>query len=102
VVVDQDAKRLLVQSGYDPRMGARPMRRIVQRAVENIVARRMLGGQVMPGEQISITSADVQTILSQESRSFGTGTGSPQQPTPPTTPPVTTESGDNEVSVSLH
>jgi len=107
VVVDQDAKRLLVQSGYDPRMGARPMRRIVQRAVENIVARRMLGGQVMPGEQIRITAADVQAILSQESRPMAGGPPSantppeppvaPQSPTPPA-PTI----GDNEVSVPLH
>lgn len=68
VHVADDAKQKLVQTGYDPRMGARPMRRIVQRAVENIVAKRMLGGQVMPGEQIEITLADVETILGQEAR----------------------------------
>lgn len=105
VAVDADARRLLVQSGYDPRMGARPMRRIVQRAVENIVARRMLAGQVMPGEQISITAADVQTILSQEARPMSNGPTPPPPATPlaPTslTPPTPTV-GDNEVSVSLH
>lgn len=106
VLVADDAKRLLVQSGYDPRMGARPMRRIVQRAVENIVARRMLGGQVMPGEQISITAADVQAILSQEARPMAGGPTPPSPPAPqtpstPPTPPVPTV-GDNEVSVSLH
>lgn len=85
VLVDQDAKHLLVQTGYDPRMGARPMRRIVQRAVENIVARRMLGGQVMPGEQISITSADVQTILSQEARTTDASAPGPG-PVPPMSP----------------
>ncbi len=37
VIVDQDAKKMLVHVGYDPRMGARPMRRIVQRAVENVI-----------------------------------------------------------------
>lgn len=66
VQVADDAKRILVQAGYDPRMGARPMRRVVQKAVENIVARRMLGGQVSPGEQIQITAQDVQSILSQQ------------------------------------
>lgn len=64
VAVDNDAKKLLVDSGYDPRMGARPMRRIVQRVVENIVAQRMLGGEVAPGEQIKITLADVQAAVS--------------------------------------
>jgi ATP-dependent Clp protease ATP-binding subunit ClpC len=63
VVVDEDAKRILVQAGYDPRLGARPMRRVVQRAVENIIANRMLAGTAMPGTQIHVTSADVQAML---------------------------------------
>ena len=92
ISVAEDAKKLLVEAGYDPRMGARPMRRIVQRAVENIVARRMLGGQVMPGEQIQISRDDVQTILGQEARSN----------MPSSTPPQPPQPGDNEVSVPLH
>jgi ATP-dependent Clp protease ATP-binding subunit ClpC len=63
VVVADDAKRLLVQHGYDPRLGARPMRRMVQRAVENIVANRMLAGVATPGSQIQITLQDVQAML---------------------------------------
>lgn len=94
VSVADDAKRLLVQAGYDPRMGARPMRRIVQRAVENIVARRMLGGQVMPGEQIQITLQDVQAILGQEAHSG--------MPTPPPPPPPAVQQTPNSVSVDLH
>lgn len=69
LMVDDDAKRFLVQAGYDPRMGARPMRRVVQRAVENVVAKRMLGGQVMPGEQIIVSLQDVQAALGQEGTS---------------------------------
>lgn len=65
LLVEDDAKRILVQAGYDPRLGARPMRRIVQRAVENIVAQRMLSGQVTPGQQILVTANDVQIILGQ-------------------------------------
>jgi ATP-dependent Clp protease ATP-binding subunit ClpC len=63
VVVDDDAKRLLVQSGYDPRLGARPMRRVVQRVVENIVSNQLLAQQVMPGGQVHVTAADVETML---------------------------------------
>jgi ATP-dependent Clp protease ATP-binding subunit ClpC len=63
VVVDEDAKRLLVQSGYDPRLGARPMRRVVQRVVENIVANQMLAQQATPGSQIHIDAAAVQAML---------------------------------------
>jgi ATP-dependent Clp protease ATP-binding subunit ClpC len=63
VAVDNDAKQLLVQAGYDPRLGARPMRRVVQRVVENIVANQMLSQQAQPGTQIKVTAQDVQTML---------------------------------------
>ncbi len=66
VFVDDNAKYLLVQAGYDPRLGARPMRRIVQRVVENIVANQMLAQQVQPGGQIHVTAADVQTMLARQ------------------------------------
>jgi len=63
VEVEQEAKELLVDKGYDPRLGARPMRRVVQRAVENTVAKQMLAGQVMPGSTVTITAAQVADIL---------------------------------------
>ena len=63
VMVDEDAKHLLVQAGYDPRLGARPMRRVVQRVVENIVANQMLAQAVQPGDQVHVTATDVQTML---------------------------------------
>jgi ATP-dependent Clp protease ATP-binding subunit ClpC len=63
VQVEPEAKRLLVEKGYDPRLGARPMRRVVQRAVENTVAKQMLGGSVQPGSTITITLDQVQQIL---------------------------------------
>jgi ATP-dependent Clp protease ATP-binding subunit ClpC len=63
VKVADDAKQKLVEAGYDPRLGARPMRRVVQRAVENLVAKRMLEGNVNPGEVIEITLNNVEEAL---------------------------------------
>jgi ATP-dependent Clp protease ATP-binding subunit ClpC len=63
VNVTEDAKELLVDKGYDPRLGARPMRRVVQRAVENLVAKQMLSGSVPPGTVIEVTREQVQRIL---------------------------------------
>jgi ATP-dependent Clp protease ATP-binding subunit ClpC len=63
VVVADAAKELLVRAGYDPRLGARPMRRVVQRVVENIVANQVLTGQVHPGQTVQITADDVQRML---------------------------------------
>lgn len=63
VEVDQDAKIVLVDAGYDPRLGARPMRRVVQRTVENLIAKRMLAGSVTPGEVIRIDKNDIEEAL---------------------------------------
>lgn len=59
----EEAKQLLVKTGYDPRLGARPMRRVVQRAVEDLVAKRMLSGQVAAGSTIAVSLEDVQGVL---------------------------------------
>ena len=66
VHVADDAKQLLVDRGYDPRLGARPMRRVVQRAVENLVAKQMLAGGVAPGSVIEITYDQVAAALGDE------------------------------------
>lgn len=59
VEINDELKRWLVVNGNDPRLGARPMRRMVQRVVENTIAKRMLSGEVQPGETISLTMADI-------------------------------------------
>jgi ATP-dependent Clp protease ATP-binding subunit ClpA len=63
VSVDDEAKQILVEKGYDPRLGARPMRRVVQKAVENTVAKQMLAGSVNPGDTIYITGEQVAQIF---------------------------------------
>ena len=64
VAVDEQGKELLVNAGYDPKLGARPMRRIVQKTVENIVAKSVLSGEAMSGEQIEIDAAMIRAELS--------------------------------------
>lgn len=84
VNVAQDAKLFLVEKGYDPRLGARPMRRVVQRAVENTVAKQMLAGSAAPGSTIEITLAEVQQILGSEERATQMiAENTPQPPLPP-------------------
>lgn len=79
VSVAQDAKLFLVEKGYDPRLGARPMRRVVQRAVENTVAKQMLSGAVAPGSTIEITLEQVQQILGTEHQANQIVAGVPPQ-----------------------
>ena len=63
VSVEQSAKELLVEAGYDPRLGARPMRRVVQRAVENTIAKLLLTDQVTAGGVVEITYEQVAAIV---------------------------------------
>lgn len=63
ITVAPDAKEYLVEAGYDPRLGARPMRRVVQRAVENTVAKLLLSNQAAPGSTIEISREQVAAIL---------------------------------------
>jgi len=57
------AKDLLVDKGYDPRLGARPLRRTVQRSVENVVAQRLLAGTVIPGQTMQLDAPELQATL---------------------------------------
>ncbi|MCL2451937.1 ATP-dependent Clp protease ATP-binding subunit, partial [Candidatus Saccharibacteria bacterium] len=60
VTVDADVKMALVEAGYDPRLGARPMRRVMQRTIENIVAEKMLSGELVAGSGLRVTLADIE------------------------------------------
>jgi ATP-dependent Clp protease ATP-binding subunit ClpA len=53
------AKQVLIDKGYDPKMGARPMRRIVQKTVENFVAAAILSGTATPGSTLTITESEI-------------------------------------------
>ncbi len=63
VVVEEDAKELLVDAGFDPRLGARPMRRIVQRTVENIVAELLLSQRATAGNTIQLQKVHIESYL---------------------------------------
>jgi ATP-dependent Clp protease ATP-binding subunit ClpC len=49
-----DAVRLLAREGFDPEFGARPLRRTIQRLVENELSRLVLAGDVGPGGSIRV------------------------------------------------
>ena len=48
------AKALLVTEGYDPAFGARPLRRTIQRMIQDPLAMQILEGKVLPGEHIRV------------------------------------------------
>jgi ATP-dependent Clp protease ATP-binding subunit ClpC len=50
----QAAKDLLATKGFDPVLGARPLRRTVQREIEDVLAEKMLYGEVGPGQIVVV------------------------------------------------
>ncbi|MGI6574283.1 MAG: ATP-dependent Clp protease ATP-binding subunit [bacterium] len=48
------AKKLLAKEGYDPTFGARPLRRAIQRLVENPLAEKVLAGDFAPGDLVEV------------------------------------------------
>ena len=48
------AKVLMASKGYDPAMGARPLRREMQRNIEDALSEKILFGEIKPGEKITV------------------------------------------------
>ena len=61
--VSDAAKDLLGSEGYDPVFGARPLRRVIQREVENRIARALLEGTVREGDTVLIDVQDGKFVL---------------------------------------
>ncbi len=58
IEVTDAAKKALVEEGYDPAFGARPLRRVVERQIENALAKRILSGEFADGEKIVVDFKD--------------------------------------------
>src|SRR3954451_5924533 len=56
IVLDEKAKELLIEKGYDPQYGARPMRRAVERKLEDPMAEEILRGHVKPGDTAHVSA----------------------------------------------
>jgi ATP-dependent Clp protease ATP-binding subunit ClpC len=54
IELTDDAKEMLVDKGYDPAMGARPLRRAIQRHIEDPLADFVLGAELTPGSTIMV------------------------------------------------
>lgn len=57
--VNQEAIEKLARLGYDPLMGARPIQRVIQKKVEDILARRMLSGEIGRGSILNIGAENI-------------------------------------------
>ena len=91
VEVTPAAKSLLADRGFDPLMGARPLRRTIQRDVEDPLAEKILFGEVKPGQ---IVLVDVAPEGSEEPFTF---TGTAREELPDEVPAeLTSGAGDSD------
>ncbi len=61
------AKGLLLEHGYDPQYGARPLKRAISKLLEDELAKKILGGAFKPGETISVTRDGDHLVFSKTS-----------------------------------
>ena len=57
LALDADARRWLADKGYDPAYGARPLKRVIQRTVQDPLAEKILGGEILDGDTVRVTAA---------------------------------------------
>jgi ATP-dependent Clp protease ATP-binding subunit ClpB len=61
--VDEKAKTWLANTGYDPVYGARPLKRVIQRHLQNPLATMLLSGELKDGDTVAVTVRDGQLAI---------------------------------------
>jgi ATP-dependent Clp protease ATP-binding subunit ClpB len=64
ITLDDKARDLLGEAGFDPVYGARPLKRAIQQQIENPLAQRILQGEFVPGNHIRIGAQDGELTFS--------------------------------------
>ena len=61
--VTQAAKDAIIDASYNPEFGARPLRRYVQHTVETMLSKRILKGDVTPGQTVTVDCRDGELVM---------------------------------------
>ena len=56
--LDEPARKWLGDQGYDPVFGARPLKRVIQKMLQDPLAELLLAGDILDGEQVEISAID--------------------------------------------
>jgi ATP-dependent Clp protease ATP-binding subunit ClpB len=64
IALDDDAREWLANKGYDPVYGARPLKRVIQKFVQDPLAEKILGGEISDGSEVKVTSASDRLLFS--------------------------------------
>ena len=66
LVLDEKARDFLVEKGHDPEYGARPMRRAVERFMEDPLAEEILRGKLVEGQPIQVSADEDKLTFTQK------------------------------------
>src|ERR1700756_3265130 len=66
IELDEKARKWLANAGYDPVYGARPLKRVIQRELQNPLAGMILEGRIKPGEKIRVSVKDGKLAINGE------------------------------------
>jgi ATP-dependent Clp protease ATP-binding subunit ClpB len=70
-----EARQLLADRGYDPVYGARPLKRVIQRLLQNPMAMAVLEGRFAPGDTILVHKEDDHLSFTRENAKAGAARG---------------------------
>ena len=90
--VADDALNYLAAKGYDPQMGARPAKRVIQDELETPLSDLILSGKLQSGQEAVVTLADKKLVITPQ----GTATAPPAQPAEPAQPAPPPESAPQQ------
>ncbi|MEE9123562.1 MAG: ATP-dependent Clp protease ATP-binding subunit [candidate division NC10 bacterium] len=80
--VSEDAKAFLIDKGFDPQFGARPLRRAIQRYVEDLLAEELIQGSVSEGSTVRVKAGGDQLIAEEVVADLHDTTGASDQTLP--------------------
>ena len=63
IELTENAKTAIVDAAYDPQYGARPLRRYVQHTVETMLSKRILRGEVLPGQIVTVDAENGELVM---------------------------------------
>ncbi len=63
IALTEEAKDYLAELGYDPVFGARPLKRVIQREIENPLATKLLENEFLPGDRILVDVANERLVF---------------------------------------
>ena len=82
IEMTESALAWLAEEGFDKIFGARPLRRAVQRHVENPLAKRILGGEFTPGDRVTVDRTDDGLVFHQAAPRDGKSGDNHREPVP--------------------